>query len=189
MGKNDGIIVGAAITIVAIGIAVYELFFANPDNAESTLVGGSTGGGGASSQRQPSQNAPSSGAASNVSTSYSANGVTYQTNTGTSVLGIQGSGQTLSPGSTLVSISGGPSYISTPAGYNGASYDTSLNTSSYGTPTGAATTLTASNTAVSNGIPNAQAGDTVQSTSNGFYAVTTPEGVVYTNINPEQSSG
>ena len=110
------------------------------------------------------------------------------TNNTSNAMNIQGSGQTLNPGSTLVlgnPTSNIPSVIETPANYNNAYYTTSLNTTHYGSTIGSTTALSGSGSY--NGIPTTLSGTSgsVQSTSNGFYKVITSNGsVVYTNINP-----
>ena len=172
--------------LIAVGVAAYEYLAANQASAQETAGSSPTvgplsnllGGYKPTSGNQAALQNP-------LSVQYSV-GMVKQTNNGNVAIPIQGSGQTLNPGSSLVSIQNGPSYIATPASPGSSvNYITSLNTSAYGNAVGAPTTLNSSNTAVSNGIPDAPSGSVVQSTNTGFYKVTTPSGaVVYTNINP-----
>ena len=154
----------------------------------ASIIGSSGGSNTSGSSKQPqivNQGNGGSGSSGNYSGDiFGAAAQTY-TNTSNQAMSITGSGQTLNPGSSLVQLPGSAPVIETPAGYNNAYYTTSLNTTAYGTPTGAVTAVTGGTYQGSPTVLGSTSGMSVQSTSNGFYKVTTSNGsVVYTKINP-----
>ena len=98
---NKLIIVGSVIAVSAVAAGVYELFFANPT---PTASGGNSGlelAGNPILNKNPIQKQTT--ASLPITQTASANGINYTTNTGKTSISISGSGQTLNPGSTIIS--------------------------------------------------------------------------------------